>query len=97
MSEQERANQVSKREWQKVTTDILFRHAVKARQDQRVSEKDRVVEKCLREHQDEAEKRTLSMFVPDRVPNFPPRCVRARVNTCRRQITVAAVYDRQRI
>src|ERR1700736_1497599 len=97
MSEQERANQISKREWQKVTTDILFRHAVKARQDQRIREKDRVVEKGLREHQHESKQRTLSMFVHDCVPNLSPRCVRPCSNARGRCVTVAAVYDRRRI
>src|SRR5438105_8606603 len=80
MPEQERPAHISKREWQQVAADIFLRHGVESHQDQRISEKDRIVEKRLREHQHKSKQRTLSMFVHNRIPNLAPRCVRARVN-----------------
>src|SRR5260370_31552656 len=80
MSEQQRAKEISDRKWEEITSRPVFRHAVEAHQHQRVSEKDGVVKKSLGRHQNEAEKRTLSMLMQDRVPNLPPRRVRSRVD-----------------
>src|SRR5438105_3499400 len=86
MSENYRTEYVSQRERQQITTNALFGHRVKPHQDERVSKKDRVVKKRLRQHQDESENGTMSMFVYDRVPDFSPRGVRSSLDPCRRGI-----------
>src|SRR5438132_3227225 len=93
MPEQYRAEHIPQREWQEITTHILLGHVVKPHQDQRVSEKDRVVKKGLSRHQHETEKRTAAMFVHDRVPNFPPGRMRARSNPRRPYVAVAGIGD----
>src|SRR5437879_11441969 len=77
MSEHDRAKHVAKRKRQKIAADSLFGYAVKPHQDERIGKKDRVVEKRLRQHQDETEKGPTSMFMNDCVPNFSPRRVRS--------------------
>src|SRR5438874_4427990 len=86
VSKDYRAKHVAKRKWQKIATDTLFGHAVKPHQDERVRKKDRVVEKRLRQHQDETEKGPTSVFVDDRFPNFSPRRVRSSLDPCWRGI-----------
>src|SRR5438876_3629862 len=81
MAQQQRSKHVPQRKRQQIAAHIVLGHAVKPHQDQRVSEKDRVVEKRLGQHQHKTENRTPAMFVHDRVPNFVPRCMRARSNT----------------
>src|SRR5437899_10719698 len=82
---------IPQREWQEITAHILLGHVVKPHQDQRVSEKDGVVKKGLSRHQHETEKRTATMFVHDRVPDFPPRRMRARSNARGPDPAIAAV------
>ena len=96
MSEKQWPEHISKRKRQEIAAHILLRHAVKPHQDEGVSEKDRVVEKGLSGHKHKAEKRTAAMFVHNRVPNFPPRRVRARSNP-RRHFLVAGIGDPGRI
>ena len=55
MTEHNRPENVSESERQQVTTDVLRGHVVEAHQNQPVGKEDRVVEKCLRQHEDEAE------------------------------------------
>src|SRR5438270_3886943 len=81
MSQQEGTKEVSDREGQKISTSFEFGDAVKSHQHERVSKKDRVVEESLGRHQHEPEKRTSSMLMRDRVPNFTPRRVRPRVDS----------------
>src|SRR5882762_11817907 len=80
MSEHYRTEHVSERKRQQITTNALFGHPVKSHQDESVGKKDRVVEKRLRQHQDESKKGTMSMFVDDRVPNFSRRSVRSSLD-----------------
>src|SRR5437667_3174311 len=96
MSEKQWPEHISKRERQEIAAHILLRHALKPHQDRGVSEKDRVVEKGLSGHKHKAEKRTAEMFVHNRLPNFPPRRVRARSNP-RRHFLVAGIGDPGRI
>src|SRR2546430_14062120 len=97
MPEQYRAEHIPQREWQEITTHILLGHVVKPHQDQRVSEKDRVVKKGLSRHQHETEKRTATMFVHDRVPDFPPGRMRARSNARRPDLAIAAAFCRRTV
>jgi hypothetical protein len=48
MPKQQWPEHISKRERQKITTDIFSRHAVEPHQNKRIREKDCVIEKCLR-------------------------------------------------
>src|SRR4051812_42318667 len=72
MSQQQRSEEVSDRERQKISADFEFGNAVKSHQDERVGKKDGVVEESLGRHQYEPEERTLSMLMHDRVPNLTP-------------------------
>src|SRR5438046_10496397 len=92
MSEKQWPEHISKRKRQEIAAHILLRHAVKPHQDEGVSEKDRVVEKGLSGYKHKTEKRTAAMFVHDRLPNFPPRRVRARSNP-RRHFLVSGIGD----
>src|ERR1051326_3412583 len=83
MTEHEWAGQISESEWQEITANALFGHAIEVRQDQRVSEKDRVVKECLGQHQNKSEQRAPPVLMHNRVPNFMPRGVTARPNFCR--------------
>src|SRR5207248_8804323 len=56
MPEQKRPENISQCKRQEIAAHILLRHVVKAHQDQRVREKDRVVEKSLGQHQHKTEK-----------------------------------------
>src|SRR5207247_3083969 len=96
MSEKKWPEYISKRKRKEIAAHILLRHAVKPHQDQRVSEKDRVVKKGLGRHEHKAEKRTAAMFVHDRLPNFSPRRMRARSNPGGRFV-VAGIGDPGRI
>src|SRR5436305_8240562 len=96
MYEKQWPEDISKRQQQEIAAHILLSHAVKPHPDEGVSEKDRVVEKGLSGHKHKAEKRTAAMFVYNRVPNFPPRRVRARSNP-RRHFLVAGISDPGRI
>src|ERR1043166_1982193 len=55
----------------------MFGHTEKAHQHRRVGKEDCVVKERLRQHQHEPEQRPLPMFVRDRIPNLPPRRMRA--------------------
>src|SRR5215831_19799481 len=93
MPKQQWPEHISKRERQKITTDVLLRHAVKPHQHERVREKDCVIEKCLRRHEHETKKRTSSMFMHNRVPDFAPGRMSASANARRKRSTVAAGAD----
>ena len=56
MPEQQRTEHISQGERQKILAYILLGHSVEPHQNQRVSEKDRVVEERLRGHEHETEK-----------------------------------------
>src|SRR4029077_1085141 len=81
-------------ERQQIAAHILLGHFVKPHQDQRVSEKDRVVEKSLGQHQHKTQNRAASMLMYDGVPNFMPRRMRACSNPGEPRAIVAAVADR---
>src|SRR4026209_2633003 len=95
MPKQQGTEHVTQCKWQQIAAHILLGHVVKPHQDQRISEKDRVIEKSLCQHQHKTEKRTATMFVRDRVPNFVPRRMCPRSDPRGKQITVAAVCDRR--
>src|SRR5882724_8762265 len=95
MAQQQRSKHVPQRKRQQIAAHILLGHAVKPHQDQRVSEKDRVVEKSLGQHQHKTENRTPAMFVDDCIPNFMPGCMCAGSNAREEQVSVAAVCDRR--
>src|ERR1700741_2694749 len=78
MSQQQWTQHISQRKRQEIATHVLLRNVVKPHQDQRVSEKDRIVKTGLSGHEHKTKKGPPAMFVHDGVPNFPPRRMRAR-------------------
>src|SRR5437667_12698018 len=91
MPEQQRPEHISQRKRQEIPTHILLGHSVEPHQNQRVSEKDRIVKKRLCGHEHETEKRTAAMFVHNRVPNFTPLPMRARTNARGPSSSVAGI------
>jgi len=98
MPEQQGTEHIPQGKWQQVTAHILLGHGIEAHQDQRVSEKDRVVKESLRHHQHKTEKRAPAMLANNRVPNLMPGRMCAGLHTRYEQVcgAVAAVADRGR-
>src|ERR1700704_3589433 len=88
VSDREWAKRIPQGERQEIAADAFLGHAIKPHQHERVCKEDRVVEKRLRQHENETEQRTPTMDVHNRVPNFPPGCVRARADSRRGQWSV---------
>ena len=51
---------------------LFPRAAIEAHQNEGIGKEDRIIKKCLGQHEDEAKERSTAMFVRNRPPNFPP-------------------------